>query len=293
MKTFKSFHPLALFLYFASVLVIVMFTMHPVMIALSLVGCVCFFAALNPLKKTLTTMLYYFFLLVLLALINPLFSHNGVTPLFFMNGNPITLESIVQGLFGAGMLVSVLLWFKCYSLIMTSDKFVYLFGRISPKISLMIAMALRFVPDMNKQAKRIRAAQKTLGLYSTKSYFERMRSELRVFSALLTWSIENSVVTADSMRARGYGQKGRSNFSIFVFRMQDGLMIAATLAVLVLAVAGIYDGRLGYVYYPRLQAIAADPLSILIYTAVFLLMMAAFVIELEGSIHWRYLRSKI
>jgi energy-coupling factor transport system permease protein len=30
------------------------------------------------------------------------------------------------------MLISVITWFNCYSAVMTSDKFVYLFGRIIP-----------------------------------------------------------------------------------------------------------------------------------------------------------------
>lgn len=43
---------------------------------------------------------------------------------------PLTLESIAYGCAAAVMLVAVLFWFSCYNEVMTSDKFMYLFGRI-------------------------------------------------------------------------------------------------------------------------------------------------------------------
>jgi energy-coupling factor transport system permease protein len=47
--------------------------------------------------------------------------------------NPLTLESIFYGLAAAVMLAAVVLWFGCYNEVMTSDKFIYLFGRVIPR----------------------------------------------------------------------------------------------------------------------------------------------------------------
>mgnify|MGYP000196489812 CR=1 FL=1 len=67
----------------------------------------------------------------MLAVMNPIFIHSGETILFFMNDNPVTLEALIYGTVSAGMLVGVLLWCKCYTTILTTDKFLYLFGKSS------------------------------------------------------------------------------------------------------------------------------------------------------------------
>ena len=60
------------------------------------------------------------------AAVNPLFNHQGITLILYLkNGNPLTLESILYGLAAGVMLVSVLNWFSCYQVVMTSDKFIY------------------------------------------------------------------------------------------------------------------------------------------------------------------------
>ena len=93
-------------------------------------------------------------LFMVVALMNPLFNHYGVTVLFYLyNGTPVTLESVVYGLAMAVMLCEVIIWFQCYNKIMTSDKFIYLFGRVIPGFSLILSMCLRFVPRFKNRMK--------------------------------------------------------------------------------------------------------------------------------------------
>ena len=51
---------------------------------------------------------FYVPLFLLVAVTNPLFSHNGVTPLFFLNGNPVTLEALLYGVRSWRWLLSAL-----------------------------------------------------------------------------------------------------------------------------------------------------------------------------------------
>ena len=95
-----------------------------------------------------------FFLLI--ACINPAFNHYGVTELFRLKTGPVTLEAIVYGLVLAFVLYISVLWFSSFHEIMTTDRFVYLFGKLSPDISLVLSMAMRFVPRFTKQLKKIR-----------------------------------------------------------------------------------------------------------------------------------------
>ena len=120
------------------------------------------------------------------------------------------------------VLFIMILWFSCYNQIMTSDKFIYLFGRIIPAMSLMLSMALRFVPHFIAQLKVIRNGQKCVGMdVSNGKWFKKVRYALNMVSILVTWALENAIETADSMKSRGYGLKGRTAFSIYRLNRRD------------------------------------------------------------------------
>lgn len=202
MKAFANYHPAVLLLYFLSVLLVGMFVTNPVLQLTMLLGAVLFCLMLPHRSGGAG---FYVPMFLLVAVTNPLFSHNGVTPLFYLNGNPVTLEAFVYGAAIAVMVVGVMLWCACYSAVMTSDKFLCLFGRVIPKLALVLSMALRFIPMFKRQMHKVNRAQKAMGLYGSKSLVDKGRSALRVFLTMISWSLENAIDTAASMKARGYG----------------------------------------------------------------------------------------
>ncbi|MGI6175690.1 MAG: energy-coupling factor transporter transmembrane component T [Christensenellales bacterium] len=293
MKAFATYHPASLFLYFIGALLLTVLTVHPVAGLSSLVGGVLFFGILNGPKTVIRNIVYYCFLFLLIAILFPAFSHNGTTPLFFLNDNPVTKEAIFYGIAISGMIVAVMFWCKDYSIIMTSDKFIYLFGRISPKASLYFSMFLRFIPSMKSQYRQIRGTQKTLGLYSSKSLTDKLFGQVRVFSILLTWSIENTIEKTSSMRARGYGLKGRRCYSIYTFRRRDKALFVFFVASIFILLLGMLAGLFNYWYYPEITPLPSGVLSVLLYALLILYALLPFIIELEENIRWNYLRSKI
>ena len=241
---FSRCHPLVNFLYFALVLLGAMVLRHPVCQVISLIGAIACFCCLGGEKPGGFRLWYALALFVLTAAVNPAFSHEGRTILRYLpSGNPLTLESILYGL-GAGLtLCTALIWFSNYTRVMTSDKFVYLFGRIVPALSLVLSMTLRFVPRFSAQARRVSRAQAAVGNdMHTGSPVHRVKCALMVFSILVTWSLENAVDTADSMRARGYGKGRRRVYDPFTFGVADGVELAVVLllSITVLAVAEPY-----------------------------------------------------
>ncbi len=293
MNAFAGFHPADLMLYFVTVLLFTMFTWNPVLLALSLAGGMAFVTALERPRELGRNLAFYLPLYLMIAVINPLFSHNGVTPLFFLNGNPVTLEAVLYGLDIAVMLVAVLYWFKGYSHVMTSDKFLFLFGRAIPRLALVLSTALRFVPLLKVQIRRVGRAQKAMGLYAADSYVDKVKGGLRVFLFLIAWSLENAVETGDSMRARGYGLKGRSHFSLFRFTPRDGVLLGRTLAALLVLLAGFASGAVTFVFYPRITALPVSPLAAACYAVFGVLTLLPFILEAEENAKWRYYRSKI
>jgi energy-coupling factor transport system permease protein len=293
MRSFETIHPAPAFIYFIAVLLVAMFTSHPVILAEALTGAICFCTILEHGKGFFKNMAFYIPLFILISLTNPLFSHNGMTPLFFMNGNAVTKEAILYGVAIAAMLVAVMIWCKCYSFIMTSDKFLYLFGKVIPKLSLVLSMALRFIPLFKTQIKRVNRTQKAMGLYTSKSFTDKFRSATRVFFVMITWSLENAVETGDSMRARGYGLKGRTNYSIFRWSSRDVMLLSESVVLIMTVLAGKALGGIDYFFYPRVTEITTSPLSLLVYIAFGALAFLPFIMELEENLKWKYFVSKI
>src|SRR5699024_3975392 len=141
--------------------------------------------------------------------------------LFFYNDHPVTFEAIMYGIVIATKLIAFIFWSKAYSYMMTCDNFVYLFGKMILLFSLVLSLALKYIPLFMLQIKKVNATQRTLGLYTSDSMTDRILSGIRTFNSILTWSLENAIHQADAMKARGYGLKGRTNFSIFTFQKRD------------------------------------------------------------------------
>ena len=204
MRSFENANPLALAVYFLSVSGISMFCMNPLLLFLSLTGAVLYYFVRSG-RKRMKSHLWSLGLFLVLVVLNPLVSHNGVTVLFVLNHNPVTLEAAVYGIAAAGMILAVLYWFRSFTEIMTSDKLLYLFGKFSPKLALVLSMGLRYVPLFTRQAQKIGQTQTALGLYKDDNLIDRFRGGMRIFDVLVTWGLENGIITADSMTARGYG----------------------------------------------------------------------------------------
>lgn len=293
MRYFDRLHPIVAFVYFVFIILIAMISMNPIIVSICYVFGIVFCGMLIGLKKILKSLLYNIPLMIILALTNPMFVHKGETILFFLNDNPVTKEAILYGLFASMMIMSVFYWFKCYSEIMTSDKFIYLFGRVIPKLSLILSMSLAFVPKLKRKFKEIDEAQKALGIYATQSYVDKIRSKFRVLSILLTNSLENSIETADSMRSRGYGLKGRSSYAIYQFNVSDyvfmGVEIPAGIAILILIFIGFAD----FDFYPVISNINLSVPAVILYVLIILLAGISIMLEIKENVLWRYLKSKI
>ena len=162
--TFSNMHPFINFIFFALTIGFTMFIMNPVCLAVSFLCALVTALYLNGKKAVRLSLVFLLPMILLIVLINPVFNHEGMTILtYFPWDNPLTLESIVYGIASAFLLSSTVLWFSSFNAVITSDKVVFLFGRIMPSLSLVISMALRFVPRFSAQMKLVRNAQHTIG----------------------------------------------------------------------------------------------------------------------------------
>lgn len=289
---FGSFHPLSAFVYLLSVAILTMFSTDPVVLAISLVGSAAFCALISKPREILSDIGFYIPLFVLVSLTNPLFSHNGVTPLFFLNGNPVTLEAILYGIDIAAAAIASLLWFKCFSKIMTSDKILWLFGKTLPKTALVLSMALRFIPLFKRKWREIKNAQTAMGYYSERGIVAKVTGNMRIFSALVTWILENAAGTGASMRARGYGLRGRSHFSIFRFRACDLALLLTAAGLTGGFIAGTVLGVYRFSFYPSVTALDFSPISLIFYGVFAVLALLPAAVEIFRCLYWKLLVSR-
>ena len=270
-----------------------MFFMHPVFLICTLVASLTF-RMLWQKGQFRKKNWFYLPLFFVMAIVNPLISHNGEFVLFYMNGNAVTVEAIAYGIAMAAMIVAVMLWFGSYHDAMTSDKFLYLFGKVSPALALTISITMRLIPRFKYQLQVIAQAQKTIGMdYTVGSLWHRVKSIMRILSILVTWALENSIDTADSMKARGYGLENRSTFSLFIVEKRDFWMGSWITLLLLGCLYGVFRGHMTFYFYPTFSTISWSIESIGFYSIYVLLLAIPIVTEVKEVLKWRYLQSKM
>ena len=294
MKEFDRFHPLVNAAYFLFAVVYGCLFLHPAAILLLFVASFSFLFALKGAKYAAKRLLISIPAFFLMAALNPLFNHDGVTILCYLpSKNPLTAESILYGLCFSGMLIGVLTLFSCFYEIMTSDKMLYLTGRVFPTLSLILSMSLRFVPELSARVKRTANAQKCIGRDTSEgNMVRRAKNALAILSIVVTYCLENAVDIADSMRARGYGLSGRTSFSIFVLTKRDRLSLTFLLLSAALTAAGTVLGYFSFTFFPSIKTAAFSPLTVLFYIVYGLFLFFPSFAELLGVIRWRFIRSE-
>ncbi len=291
---FSSFHPIVNFIYFVLVIMCSMFFMHPVFLGISLCSAILYSIYLNGIRAIKFNFLFMLPVLLLFAALNPLFNHEGATVLFHIQNNPITAEALIYGLAAAAMFVSVIIWFSCYNVVMTSDKFIFLFGRVIPALSLVLSMVLRLIPRLKAQIHMISNAQKCVGQDATNgNMLQRVKNGLKILSVLVTWAFENAIDTADSMKSRGYGLKGRTSFSNYRFDRRDGLAMGFILFFFLPVIFGALTGENNIIYFPSVLVKPLSAVSLMVYIAYGGLCLLPLIFNILEDIKWARLKSRV
>ena len=223
---FSRFHPLVNLIYFSFVIGITMFSMTPYFLIATLVTSWIYSVLLKG-KKILKQNAYIsIFTILLTAVLNVFFTHEGVTILFYINDNAITMESLIYGLSSGVMLASVIIWFTGFNVVMSADKLIFIFGKAAPVLGLTLSMIFRYVPLLKERYSEIHMGQVCLGRGNEKGFFNKIRQFGKEVSILVSWSLESSIESADSMEARGYGLKGRTSFNLYRIERRDVVLIS-------------------------------------------------------------------
>ena len=289
----QAIHPAVSLLYFTAVIVFAMFLMNPVCLTLSLLCSAATAVVLNGRKTVLFALKVILPLALLAIVINPFINHRGVTVLGYLPwNNPLTLESILFGVASAVMLSSTVLWFSSFHTVMTSDKLVFLFGKTLPALGLMLSMSLRFVPKFNAELREVRNAQRLL--FPEKSgLIPRIKNAVRVLSVMISRALEDSLETADSMKARGYGLKGRTAYSRYRMTGQDWFLLSVTIVLTAAIAVFCFCKTARFRYYPSVTQLKSAADTFIFYGTYAVLLLIPLILTVGEGIRWRKYESNI
>lgn len=284
---FSACHPAVNFLFFLGAIGFGATFQHPAYCAAGCICAGCYYLLLHGRRgfKMLGGMVGVF---LLLSLVNPLVNHSGKTVLFTYFGKKYTLEALYYGMALGAIMVVMLLWFGCYSAVLTSDKFTALFGNVIPALSLLLVMVLQMIPALTRKAQQILLARRAIGkgISQTGKLTDKAKDGATVLSALTDWALEGSLVTADSMRSRGYGTGKHTHFQLYRMTRRDWVLLALIVG---LEIAVVMAGSTSASYTPRLKI---SPLcwGFPLYCC---LLLIPTILHLKEAVVWQFLRWKI
>lgn len=251
---YANTHPVVCAGYVFVLLFLTMITMNPCLVVVSFLA--SFFYSCLAEQKFLGKRLMLSALPILLfaVFIMPVFYHNGVTPLFYINDMAVTLETIRYGVVMSLLLLAVIQWFQVWNVWIDSERFLYLFGRISPTLALLISMVFRFIPLLIRRFREIHDVQKGMGYTSEQtSRIDKGRMLGKELSILVSWSLEHSMDTSISMEGRGYGIGKRSCYHLFQWKLRDTILMVMELGLGISVFVTIKAGAFDTYYFPMFQ----------------------------------------
>ena len=292
-RAFGGYHPLVNFIFYIAAIGLGMFLIHPAFLAVSAVLSAVYYFLLHG-AKGIRAFLGMLAFAAAIAAVNPIFNTKGVTVLFQVFGRDYSLEALYYGLALGAMFVSVMLWFSCYNKMMTSDKFIYLFGRLIPALSLLLSMVLRLVPMFTKRIRTVSGVRESIGKSARRGKFsDKLRNSMDVLSVMMSWSLEGAVTTGDSMRSRGYGSGRRTSFLKYRITARDiaalvlmGIFAAGVIVMMTVGVAEID-------FVPTVQMRGMDAQMLIALVCYGGLLVIPTCIHIWEEISWRISRSKI
>ncbi len=290
-RGFYTLHPAVSFIFYGGYFLFSMLFLHPIYLSSALlIGIIMNWMHDhgNSLKRFI---LWYILTCFVLSLLNPLFSHRGEHILFYVMNQPITLESVMFGVIMALSILVLLAGFLSFNLIIQDNKLMYLFSASTPKLALLVIVAIRFVPLLLRRLNEIMIVQQTKGISVHEgSWIERARHGMTLVQILLSWSLEEAMQTADSMKARGYGLRARSSYISYRLDYRDVVVLSVTLLLGILCLICWRQGYGVLNIYPSLEGIKLSGADLVTYYVYLYYLLIPLGVEGEEVIRWRFSR---
>ena len=256
-----SIHPGVYLLYYFIMVLFAFIFSDPYFVVTFLV-LILVLIALQGVSSELRNILKLFIpLSVLIMILNPLLNRTGAHKIYLWSNFFVTYEAIAYGILMSLALLIVILIFSSYNQSVSYQEMLYIFSKKLPIISMIIVMALRFIPLINSRAIEVQKLNhlKNYGVeyqvdeaiddsnkldldefnsnintdYDSK-FIDKIKSNKRIAPIIkeaknlgkimgitVSWSLEESILTAKSMKARGYNATERTRYLSYKYVNTD------------------------------------------------------------------------
>jgi energy-coupling factor transport system permease protein len=223
----------------------------------------------------------------MIAIINPLTSKMGVTRIYLWGSFFVTYEAIIHGIISALSLLLILLVFTSFNKSVSYQDMLYIFSKKFPTPSMITIMALRFIPLFNHRLEEINRLKsfenKNL---EQKGFINKTKGILNSVSILISWAFEESMITAKSMKARGYNTSKRTSYLKYKFNRIDKIFLGFMLVTGGLSIIGIFYGTGRINVYPSINfSFNQIPINIF-YLSFLLLLLPLIYLEIKEKLVW-------
>ena len=140
-----------------------------------------------------------------------------------------------------------------------------------------------------KKKNYIEACKKQKKKNGIDKIIDSIKEGSRTFSITTTWALENSIYTADSMKARGFGTGRRTNYSNYKFQKRDYLLMGWLVILWLVVVFSLEREKVYTYYYPFIQV----KNNMVVYLMYGLLCLTPVLINVKEEIRWLILKSRI
>ena len=274
---------------------------------------------------------FYIPLSILILILNPLLNRTGAHKIYLWSNFFVTYEAIAYGVLMTLALLIVILVFSSYNRSVSYQEMLYIFSKKLPIISMIIVMALRFIPLINSRAIEVQKLNnlKNNGIememdsdesndsddsnsldldqfnsnintdYDSK-LVNKLKSNKRVAAIIneaktlgkimgitVSWSLEESMFTAKSMKARGYNATERTSYLSYKFGNADYAFIALIIVTVGIIIAGLLKGVGMINIYPSIDFRFSNLPFNIYYLAFIVFLLPLIYLEIKERILWR------
>lgn len=287
---FTVIHPAAYMVYYLILILFAFFFNDPYYLASFLI-CIALLITFQGINSEFKNILkFYIPMALLIIILNPLVSHVGVTKIYIAGSYFITLESLVYGILMSLSLLIILLLFASYNNAVSYQEMLYIFSKRFPNISIVIIMALRFIPLLNYRLSEVnkvfRFNHESSGNQKDKTKIDKIKNTAQMLAVVVSWSLEESMLAAKSMKARGYGITERTNYLSFKFRKIDYYFISIIIISVVICIIGLLQGYGRINIYPQLQFSLSENIFNIFYFAFLILLLPLIYLEFKEKLIW-------
>lgn len=218
--------------------------------------------------------------------VNVLFNHQGATIIsYFKSGNPLTLESIIYGIYSGFMFVNILNLCIFINIILNSEKILYLLGRLSPKLALIFTMSLQYFEKFKRKLVDVINSRKNL--YFKENFAIKLQKTLKSISILLSWALESAIDTSNSMKNRGYGASKRTCYKRYRILNRDLVVLCMIISLIVVNWYIYFKFSVKNTFFPVFSLVNTGVSTVLFQISLILFISIPIFLIVGEKIKWK------